>query len=59
MNNHLLLNAYTGGDGLGRLFIKLGRWDKVQEVYEAMPKTTSNTYKKANLYNQLGRTKDN
>jgi tetratricopeptide (TPR) repeat protein len=44
---------------LGQLLLKLGQFDKAQQVYEAMLDQSLDEGKKGNIYHQLGSTKDN
>ncbi|CAF1137441.1 unnamed protein product [Adineta steineri] len=48
-----------GWDRLGELLIKMGQFDKAQEVYEILLHQATNESDKGNIYHQLGRIKRN
>jgi tetratricopeptide (TPR) repeat protein len=48
----------TGWLRLGKLMIRLGHFDKAEELYEILLKQTTNEGEKAHLFHQLGCSKD-
>ncbi|CAF1239691.1 unnamed protein product [Adineta steineri] len=49
----------TGWDRLGELLIKMGQFNKAEEVYEVLLHQTTDENDKASIYNQLGSTRYN
>lgn len=47
-------SEYVGWYRLGKLLIKLGQYDKAQELYETLLGQTNNQEQEAHLYNMLG-----
>jgi tetratricopeptide (TPR) repeat protein len=52
-------NGSTGWHRLGRLLIKLGQFNKAEELYEILLKQTTDEDEKAHLYHMLGLIKKN
>ncbi|CAF1258378.1 unnamed protein product [Adineta steineri] len=48
------IRGSTGWDRLGKLLMKLGQFDKAEELYEALLGETSNNRERAQVYHQLG-----
>ena len=47
-------SEYVGWYRLGKLLIKLGQYDKAQELYETLLEQSNNQEQEAHLYNMLG-----
>jgi tetratricopeptide (TPR) repeat protein len=47
-------SSYKGWHRLGKLMIKLGQFNKAEELYEILLKQASNECEKGNLFHQLG-----
>jgi tetratricopeptide (TPR) repeat protein len=52
-------SGYKGWFRLGELMMKLGHFDKAEELYEILLKQTTNRGEKGHLFQQLGWIKDN
>jgi tetratricopeptide (TPR) repeat protein len=49
----------TGYERLGKLLIKIGQFQKAEELYQVLLDQTSNMYQKSIFYQQIGDIKDN
>jgi tetratricopeptide (TPR) repeat protein len=52
------IGGLTGWHRLGKLMIKLGHFDKAEELYEILRQQTTNEREKVDLFHQLGLIKD-